>query len=176
MIIKGYKAFNKNMTNRYGRLYKEHEIYMVEGPLKFGNNGKGIHFCERLEDTLRYFPAMEEEITITKVTSLGEVLKRDDEYYEYFDMYVGRVVRIDKILSRKEIIDMFLNRSNISENRIIRFIQSFHLTEQEINLFKMKNIDNWDILNTIAYYQEGKRSVYNQSNTKIKTKKKGRLI
>ena len=70
MEIKGYKAFNSNMTNRYGRPFDEGKSYTINTALrvKFGNDGTGFHFCERLEDTLRYFPAMEEEIKIAEVT------------------------------------------------------------------------------------------------------------
>ena len=68
-MIKGYKAFNKDLTNRYGSEFVEGTTYRVEGELKFGNNGNGFHFCKRLEDTLRYFPGMEEEIDIASIGS-----------------------------------------------------------------------------------------------------------
>ena len=111
-MMKGYKAFNKDETNRYGKKYEENTVYKAEGPLQFGNHGNGFHFCKRLEDTLRYFPAMEEEIQIAEVTSLGEQVEYDDDYYGYYDLFAARTIRIDKFLTREEIVDMYLVMDN----------------------------------------------------------------
>ena len=67
MEIRGYKAFNKDMTNRYGVEFKVGSVYEVEGDARFGNDGNGFHFCKRLEDTLRYFDGMGDEIQIAEV-------------------------------------------------------------------------------------------------------------
>ena len=39
MEIKGYKAFNHDLTNRYGEKFNEGVTYYVNGPIKYGNNG-----------------------------------------------------------------------------------------------------------------------------------------
>ena len=94
--IRGYKAFNADLTNRYGIPFEEGKKYSVNGHAVFGNHGNGFHFCERLEDTLRYSDALKEDVIITKVTALGNVIEFSDEYYGYFDLYVTDKIRIDK--------------------------------------------------------------------------------
>lgn len=159
MEIHGFKAFNKGLTNRYGMEFKEGETYTVDGSLRFGNDGNGFHFCERLEDTLRYFPAMEEEIDIAKVTALGEIVEAEDNYYGYYDMFCTDKIRIDKKLSREEIIEMYLN---MPDYRVIRFIQGFKLSPIEIEMFKLKYGEDENIMKAIAYYQLGDKDVYNR--------------
>ena len=160
MIIKGYKAFNKDRTSRYNTPYEEGKIYQVNGPLKFGNSGNGIHFCKRLEDTLRYFPAMEEEIAIAQVTGIGEIVEYYDDYYGYYDMYAARKLKIDKFLERDEIIEMFLS---LHDDRVKRFVSGFKLTEEEIKMFKETFQTEEKVLKAIAYYQENERDVYAKS-------------
>lgn len=160
MEIQGYKAFNKGLTNRYGMKFNEGEIYSIDGDLRFGNNGNGFHFCKRMEDTLRYFPGMEEEIDIARITSLGNLVESEDDYYGYYDMFCTDKIRIDKKLSREEIIKMYLD---MPDYRVIRFIQGFKLSDFEIELFKLRYGDDEKIMKTIAYYQLGDKDVYNTS-------------
>lgn len=167
-MIKGYKAFHKDMKNRYGMEFIEGEIYSVEGPIEFGNNGNGFHFCKRLEDTLRYVPAMEEEVCIAEVTAFGDLAERVDEYYGYYDLYASRFIRIDKILERDEIIEMFLNKD---PERVIRFISGYKLTPEEIELFKLKYCNEKRVLKALSYYQENDKEVYMvKEKTKVKKK------
>lgn len=146
-IVKGYKAFNKNMTNRYNTEFIEGEIYYTEGPLKFGNNGNGYHFCQRLEDTLRYFPAMEEEIKIAKVTSYEDYIVRDDEYYGYYDLYAARTISIDKILSHEDIIEEMISANYAAATR---FVKSFKLSEEELQRFKSVYASSLDVQRALA--------------------------
>ena len=157
MEIHGYKAFNKGLTNRYGKEFEVGGIYKIDGPIIFGNEGNGFHFCERLEDTLRYFPAMEEEIEIAEVTSIGNIKKYEDNYYGYYDMYCTDIIRIDRLLEREEIIKMFLNKNNF---RVMRFIQGFKLNPNELDLYKLTYESNSCVMKAIAYYQEGDKDVY----------------
>lgn len=167
-MIKGYKAFHKDMKNRYGKEFIEGETYSVEGPIEFGNNGNGFHFCKRLEDTLRYVPAMEEEVNIAEITAFGEMAERIDEYYGYYDLYASRTIRIDKILEREEIIKMFLNKD---PERVIRFVSGYKLTPEEIELFKLKYFDETRVLKALKYYQENDKEVYKiKEKTKVKKK------
>ena len=161
MEIHGYKAFNKGLTNRYGMEFKEGETYTCDGSLKFGNDGNGFHFCKRLEDTLRYFPAMEEEIDIAKVTALGDLVESEDDYYGYFDMFCTDKIRIDKVLDRKEIIKMFLNTHDA---RVIRFIQGFKLNPIEIEIFEIVYGYDQNIMDAIDYYQRGDKDVYKRKH------------
>lgn len=157
-MIKGYKAFHKDMKNRYGMEFVEGKSYSVDGEISFGNKGNGFHFCKRLEDTLRYVPAMEEEIEIAEITGFGDIVERVDEYYGYYDLYAARNIRIDKILTRDEIIAMFLNEES---ERVIRFISGYRLNPEEIELFKIMYSDDKRVLKALSYYQENKKDVYN---------------
>lgn len=166
-IIRGYKAFNKDMTNRYNLPFEEGKTYIAHGPLVFGNKGNGFHFCERLEDTLRYFPAMEEEIKIASVTSYDEVREYWDDYYGYYDMYSARKISIDKILTREEIINKYLD---LYEERVERFLSGYRLTGKEIELFRSKYQNSKKIQLALSYYQENDEDAYNRIYQKIKVK------
>ena len=159
--IQGYKAFNKDRTNRYGRVFLAGRVYQVNAKPKFGNKGIGFHFCRRLEDTLRYFPAMEEEIAIAQVTAIGDIVESSDEYYGYYEMFSTNRIRIERFLTRLEIIQMYLAKKRLPELRVIRFIQNFKLSPEEIVLFKVDYAENVNIQNVISYYQEGNKDVYN---------------
>jgi len=157
--IKGYKAFYKDCKNRYGKDFTAGETYSIKGPLVFGNNGNGYHFCSRLEDTLRYFPASEEEISIAEVTSLADTKEYYDDYNGFYDMYVARTIRIERFLSRKEIISMFLK---LPDYRVIRFIQLFKLTDEEADLFRLYYPNSENIQKAIRYYHDGDKDVYTE--------------
>ena len=83
MII-GYKCFNKGLTNRYGYKFEVGKEYIRTGEIKFGNNGNGFHFCKNIEDTFRYFNAMEEEVEICLVIGHGTYEKYEDTIKNIF--------------------------------------------------------------------------------------------
>ena len=156
MEIRGYKAFNKDMTNRYGVEFKDGGVYEVLGDARFGNDGNGFHFCKRLEDTLRYFDGMGDEIQIAEVIGSGDICEYCDEYYGYYDMYSATRLEVVNVLSRRDIIKMFIDGQ--LSNRIIRFIQGYNLSEKEI----IKNID---------YYQDGIKDTFSMERGKVFCKK-----
>ena len=166
METKGYKAFNKDLTNRYNKPFEEGETYEVEGKLQYGNDGNGIHFCKRLEDTLRYFDP--NNLLIAAVTSLGDIIETEDSVYEYYNLYVTNILRIDKILTREEIIEMFLDNNCLIS--VKRFVEQFPLTEDEIKQFKNNYQHNEEIIDAISYYQENDKEVFNRK-VKKKTRK-----
>jgi len=156
--ITGYKSFNSSMTNRYKEKFEVGKVYSITGPLQFGTSGNGYHFCLNLEDTLRYVDAMNEPVNIAKITSLGEISAEiTDEYNGYYDMYVARTIRIDKILTREEIVNSYLN---LPEHRTKRFIENFRLTQEEIKMFKEHYQTNLNILCAICYSQENYKDIY----------------
>lgn len=88
-----------------------------------------------------------------------------------YDMYSVEHLQIIKKLSRKEIIDTIINLSQWQDHRIIRFIQGFKLTPQEVELFKTTFAKSYSIINAIHYYQDRNLEVYNKNNL-VKTRKK----
>lgn len=178
MRIRGFKAFNSDMTNRYGQKFEEGETYQIFGPLKFGNAGNGFHFCKRMEDTLRYFDGMNEEIKLASVVSDLDVVEFYDDYYGYYDIYASSMITIEHIYERREIIDKFLNESEYS---VERFLKGFRLSDVEVELFRERFAFSRKIMNTIAYFQEGDLDVYSRahnsssSGDKVKVKKRNEV-
>ena len=168
MEVKGYKAFNKGLTNRYGRKFEIGKQYSLDGKISFGNNGNGFHFCKNIEDTLRYFDGVDGEIEIAEVIGSGEIVTNEDEYNGFYDMYSAQRIKINRKIERQEIVNMFLTTITI-EPRVVRFIQLFRLTEKEIEMFKLKYAGSIMIMDAIAYYQEGQKDVYEKKH-KVKEK------
>ena len=170
MEIKGYKAFNKDRTNRYGQEFLEDTHYHVDGNISFGNNGNGFHFCKRMEDTFRYFDAMNGNIEVASVVGSGDIVEFDDEYYGYYDMYAASDLYLERFLTREEVIKYFLDANEFA---VKRFVSGFRLTDEEIMLFKLKFCHSIDVVNAISYYQEGDLDVYSRkSEQKIYLKRK----
>lgn len=148
MEIKGYKAFNKGLVNRYGKVFEEGACYEKDIVPSFGNHGDGYHFCIRLEDTLRYFNANEEETDIAEITAYGDLAEGEDDYWGYYDMYSTNKIRIDHILTREEILKMFLKME--PGRRVERFIDSFLLDEVELSVFQKVMVE--DVPKTVKTY------------------------
>lgn len=166
--IKGYKAFNADFTNNYGYHFDEARVNSVSGRATFGTSGNGYHFCERLEDTLRYFDAMNGDVLFAEVIGSGDIHEGSDEYYGYYDMYAATNLEIVRVLDRQDIIEMF---SDVAWYRMVRFVQGFRLTEEEIVRFKEIYANEEDVLKAIAYYQEGKKDTFELKNAYKFTRK-----
>ena len=153
-MIKGYKSLDNNLKNMYGFQYEIGKKYILNGKLKWKENG--FHFCTYMEDTLRYIEDFNTDFKIVEVIGSGNIVKYDDEYYGYYDMYASSVLEIIREIKREEFINEVIN-SNVF--RVERLISSIKLTEEELFLIKekYKNLD--DIIN---YYQ------YNQKNLTLK--------
>ncbi|HAB67110.1 MAG TPA: hypothetical protein DCE23_07060 [Firmicutes bacterium] len=158
MEVKGYKAFNKNKQNRYGVPFLEGHTYRVLGPVSFGCNGNGYHFCRELSDVFRYVDN-NEEVCVASVTGSGEMVTFNDEYYGYYDMYSSEILRVDRFLSREEIIDIMLNSN---EEAIRKFLLFFRLNSLELSLFVNRFGSNMKIMEFIMYYQMGCKDIYMQ--------------
>ena len=165
----GYKCFNKGLINRYGKKFEIGRVYHSEGETKFGIDGNGFHMCERLEDTLRYYDAMNKDVDICIVNCYGNYDTKNDYYYDYFDMYAYEYMEIQRVLSRDEIIAYALNLQGFQAER---FLSLYRLTPFEIELFKDHFRGNNSILNVIAYYQEKNVDVYEDNNPYVRKRKK----
>lgn len=157
MEIIGYKCFNSDMTNRYGDKFEVGKTYSVKGEIRFGNQGNGFHLCKNIEDTLRYFDAMNDEVKICLVRGFGNFVEEEDYYNDYYDMFSFENIEIIKHLDREEIIHIGLN---LNELRVCRFIQGFKLTDDEIEMFKEKFRNNMRVLQHIDYYQIGNKDAF----------------
>ena len=151
----GYKAFNKDLTNRYGKKFEVGKIYIMPGAIKFGTHGNGFHMCKNMEDAFRYFDT--KNMTICKVIGSGEMDEGEDRYYGFYEMYAVKRLKILKELSRLEIIEQGLK---LPELRAERFVSLFPLTEEEIILFKKQFKNYIRVLDAIAYHQEKDEKIY----------------
>jgi len=162
-MVNGYKCFNEDLTNRYGFKFEVGNKYKVDGIINFGINGNGFHMCERLEDTLRYFDAMNLEVSVCEVVGSGEIVSFYDEYNGYYDIYTVEEISIIRKIDREEIISMMLN---VNEVRALRFLQLYKLNDEEIKFFRDKYKNNVMILDVIDYYQYGIKDVYSKKYIK----------
>lgn len=154
--MQGYKCFNSDMTNSYGDKFEVGKRYTIKGKLKIGTTGNGFHMCENIEDTLKYFGAMNTEIVVCEVVGSGEILSSWDDYYG-FEKYAVSVLDIVRIIPREEIIEMALK---FNEERAFRFVQLFKLNSIEIKLFENVFKKHIRVLKAIEYYQKGNKKVY----------------
>lgn len=163
MQIKGYKCFHANLINRYGQHFELGRLYKADGLIRFGNNGNGFHFCQNMEDTLRYFNAMQENVSICKVLGSGLIDEYYDDYYGYYNMFAAECLEIIKELTREEIIDYALNLSII---RAMRFLSLYKLTEEEKILFREKFQQELLVQDIISYYQDNDLDVFTKRKEK----------
>lgn len=160
--VKGYKAFNKDATNRYGKPFTEGETYYCVGELQFGNNGNGWHMCTTLADVFRFVDATTEDVLVAEVTGRGDFVHRDDTYYGYYDMYCFEEMTIDRFLTRDEIIEIMLNSP---PNDIKKFFSTCKLSEQEKIKFLKKFRNNPDIIRALLYYHYEYIEIYGEHSS-----------
>ena len=151
MHIKGYKAFNKDKTNRYGITFEEGKTYQIEGEIRFGNQGNGYHICTHLCDVFRYVNC-KEGIEVALVLGSGKVHHYDDEYYGYYDMFAVEQMTILRFLSREEILAYALKMHELDSKK---FLSSFQLTDEEKRVFIKKYQNNYAMLMFLSFYQLG---------------------
>lgn len=170
-MVYGYKCFNGDMSNRYGKKFIVGKRYKVDGNIKFGVNGNGFHMCKNIVDVFRYYDTGNDDFMLCEVIGSGKIVSYDDEYNGYYDMYCVEIIDIIRIIDRLEIINMVLE---MNENSVIRFIQLFKLSDDEIKLFRDKFEDNIYIMLALDYYQYGKLDVYDKyyKNGYVRRKKR----
>ena len=131
----GYKALDKNLINRTGTYFEIGKKYIVkDNNIKWGSNG--FHFCTNIEDTLRYVDTENDNYSIVEVSSNGNMIMHEDDYYGYYDMYVSDEIEILRQISREELFNIVYTSNNVQ--RMQRLITSIKLTLEEINLVKEK--------------------------------------
>lgn len=153
-VIHGYKAFASDGTNIALETMPV-GVYYFNGPIKYGKFG--YHFAKNLEDTIRYSGTTSP--VIAEVIGSGTIDEGTDEYYGFYDIYAASNLKIVRYLTRDEIIEYALN---LKYDRLKRFVVSYELTNEELDLFIKK--DN-TIEKVLEYYQI-------RENIKIKKMKK----
>ena len=157
--IEGYKVFNGEFKTFNGMQFKEHAVMHVDGDVKAGPcGGRGFHLCLNFEDTFRF---TEDNPILCEVIGFGVISPEyKDEYYGYFDIYACSDIYIKRIIPREEIIEM---AKELPEDRLERFIQTYKMTDGEINQI-MSNLNRkLKVLKAVRYYHFGDKEAYMRS-------------
>lgn len=162
-IKNGYKAFNSDYTNNYGKVFLEGEVYHIDGEISFGIKGNGYHFCKRIEDTFRYIN--DDNKIVAEVVGFGKIVESMDEYYEYFDMYSASSIKIKRFLSRDEVFNYILHANEFVVKRFI--VTGFKLTDGEIAMLRNYFYNSNAICDYIDYYYLNKRDVFEDKVKKM---------
>ena len=157
MVI-GFKCFNKGLVTSYGDVLEVGKEYISNTDPKFG--ARGFHFCINIEDSFRYFDCFNNEVDVCIILASGKIDIYNDEYNGYYDMGCCEKIVILEKLTREEVISIALN---LNEIRVKRFVSTFGLTKNEIELFKNKFFYSKFVLDAISYYQEEDREVYKRT-------------
>ncbi len=165
--IEGYKSFNCNCTNMYGKVFVTGKKYHCDGKISFGLNGNGYHFAYNLEDTIRYSDCDSnlKNCPIAQVIGSGEILIREDIHNGYDDLFVCSDIEVVKYLTRDEIIFLALS---LPQMRMVRFVSQYELTEEEQELFYYTNAE---VAKAIDYYQRGIKDTYTNYTKYLKYKR-----
>lgn len=113
--MKGYKAFNKDMTCR-GFQYEENKEYEIEGKPKCCNNG--FHFCENPLDTLNYYDLCNS--TFAEVEVVGDINKPDKEDIEDSKIATNKIkigAKLDLTGFIKASVDFLLEKCKIKDKK-----------------------------------------------------------
>ena len=162
----GYKSYDGNRVKEEDIVGKH---FHLDGKIKF--HERGYHFCKRIEDTFRYSGGINNpNIIIAEVEASNIIDEGSDEYFGYYDMYSTSDLYVKRILTREEIIDFFLNKAY--NYRVKRFIETYKLNNIEIELFKIRYIDDDIIYKTIEFYQENKLDAFKEKRGKKYENKK----
>lgn len=157
-MIKGYKAFNSDKTNRYGFPFESGNTYSVDGEIKFGNEGNGYHLCTSISDVFRYVDADSvDNYVIAEVYGFGDYKQFDDDYEGYYDMYSVRHLYIKKFLTRDEVFEII---KKLHEWQIMKIIKTSKLLPNEIEYIKDKYKSNVSIICALLYYQLDQKDIY----------------
>jgi len=149
-MIRGYKAYYKGLINQFGEKHEIGHIYTTE---EVAYEKSGFYFCPYLEDTLRFYNGLEEEIDIALVEGFGQIREFYDDYYETAS-FASTGLRVLSVLTREEIIRYALK---LNELRLHKFIAGYRLTEPEIEIFRKKGTSVEDY---IEFYQHGDKDAF----------------
>ena len=150
-MISGFKCFYSGLVNAFGDKLELDKKYICNEPVKF--KSKGFHICINIEDTLRYFDCINQQVDICEVIGYPEFIKYDDEYYGYYDMYACQGLKLKRILTRDEIIKM---ADSMHEESFKRFSRDYKLTDNELDYFKNKYRNSKDVMLHLIYCYEDK--------------------
>ena len=153
--MRGFKVLNKGLINRYGFQYELNKKYILDGELKWSENG--FHFCKYPEDTLRYIDAFNNDFSLTEVEGTGDIVEYDDDYNGYYDMYASSEMTIIRVVPNFVFFQMVVNSRN--DARVKRLIQTMRLNEEQCAII---NILYPELKQYIDYYQHNDQEAFSR--------------
>ncbi len=153
----GYKAFNGDGTNRYGKKFEINEKYHEDGEIlaRFGNTGRGYYYCTRLADVFRFFDD-KEEIKVGVIEASGTIDHCIDEYYDY-EIFACSDIKLLKYLNRKEILNLLLLEGHSSIDKAIRTYK-FNDEEKDVILDNVRG--DFQLIKSVLWYCYDKKDIF----------------
>lgn len=157
--MKGYMCFFEDMTDL------QHDKYEIGKTYTEKDKGKRYTIYDRLEDSLRNYHCDVNDVIICIVEGLEGGRKIEDTVYEFIERYEFDSIKILKRVPREFVIEYGLN---LYEERLIRFLQGFKLTDEEKEKFRVKFGNHFREESTIDYYINENKNAYKEALEKEK--------
>ena len=153
--IKGYKSFKQGLITNGDIKFEVGVPMHSNGEIKAGPiGGNGFHMCLNFEDTFRFI----ENPILCEVTGYRTISKEYiDDYNGYYGIYACSDMIVNRIIPREEIIEM---AKSLYEERLIRFIMTYKMTEKETDELLTINPSK-RLIKHIEYYQKGNTNAFN---------------
>lgn len=161
-MVRGYKSFLPDRKSIDGKIYQEGMEYRTNDFVRVQKGG--YHFCTLLEDTLLWFQTTLAPlgVEIAEVTGSGIIDEADDKYCDMhwvMDTYASEKLKIERFLTREEIIDYGLSLQPYRRNR---FLSRIALTFDEFLLFYEK-LEDYEI-DQLDFYHKSHLNLLNQDS------------
>ena len=125
----GYKCFYKGLESKHwGKLELRHS-YHFDSPVLQGEDERGFHFCERLEDALQHFSTWAFDVEIAEVIAIGKISRSSKAVFEY----IASDIVISKVLSKDEVMNIAKKMEPV---RFAKFITCYPLSDEDLYSFK----------------------------------------
>ena len=139
MEISGYKVFHSDMTNWCGMKFEEGKTY-----IDARSNGSGFYYCTKLADTFVNYWG-NKDVKVAKVTGFFDNKKSENP------VLIARTIRIDKILTREEVLHYVLEQG---EEETIKYLKYCYLNPNEKQFFLDNYSENEEYMRIISHYQK----------------------
>ena len=152
----GYKAFNEDGTNRYGKVFEIGESYHVDGDIlaRFGKDGNGFYYCTKLADVFRFFAP--DDVKVGVVEASGEIDSTIDEYY-YYEIFACSDIKVIKYLTREEILNTIISEGRYS---IDKAIATYNFIPEEKDILLDNSRGDYSLACSILWYCYDKKDIF----------------
>ena len=153
----GYKAFNSDGTNRYGKEFKVGRKYHIDGEIvaRFGSEGNGYYYCTHIADVFRFFP-YDEDVKVGVINASGIIDHVYDDYNDY-EIYACSDMRLVNYLTRNEVLQLIILDGSYS---ISKAIKTYKLTDEEKDIVLNNVRGDFSLIEEVLWYCFDKKDIY----------------